>query len=165
MRLARKPHRPRRPVICYKGTLTKWILQRYYWLFCGTFKVRDGFWCGKLILYVKIWQNLKDFIKNNPLISEECMDFTWLGYESIPLFVSRVRCSTITSSIDTVTRMVLFKMRKKLPNVRCGANKVSKFGWKFYLTKGCPILFKHWHFLDKVSGKSVFKVLTKSDNL
>ena len=78
---------------------------------------------------------------------EVCCWWEWIirgdriGKQSIPLFVSRVRCSTITSSIDTVTRMVLFKMRKKLPHVRCGAKKVSKFGWKFYLTKVCPINF------------------------
>ena len=42
--------------------------------------------------------------------------------------------------------------------------KVSKFWWKFYLTKSCSILFKFWIFLDKVSGKKYVKVSTKSDN-
>ena len=42
--------------------------------------------------------------------------------------------------------------------IRCDAKKkVSKFGWKFYLTKGSPILLKFWHFLDKVSGNNVLK--------
>ena len=41
---------------------------------------------------------------------------------------------------------------------------MSKFWWKFYLTKSCSILFKFWIFLDKVSGKKYVKVSTKSDN-
>ena len=35
--------------------------------------------------------------------------------------------------------------------------KVSKLGWKCYLTKSCSILFKLSHFLDKVSDKNTQK--------
>ena len=33
--------------------------------------------------------------------------------------------------------------------------KVSKFRWKFYLTKNCQIWFKLSHFLDRESGKNM----------
>ena len=39
-----------------------------------------------------------------------------------------------------------------------GIKKVSRFWWKFYFTKSCPILYKLWHFLIKVSGKNIQKL-------
>ena len=45
LRLAGEPHRPRRPVLHYIWTLTNWIFQWYYRLFCGSFKGPDRSWC------------------------------------------------------------------------------------------------------------------------
>ena len=55
--------------------------------------------------------------------------------------------------------LVYFQSRigPELQIIRCDAKKISKFGWKFYLTKGCPILFKLWNFLDKVPGNNKLK--------
>ena len=51
----------------------------------------------------------------------------------------------------------LFGFLSKISKLRSGTKKVSKFRRKFYLVKSCSIWFILWHFLNKVSGKNMWK--------